>query len=215
MAKYIKKEMADLNGTGSTKAYYRLETMRKLEFDEFVKRCHSIYGAFSKSVIEGVMRAVCDHLAYEIANGYSVKIDGLGTFNAKLGVRSDKEMDSFEEGTSKHNATSIKVKGVSFRADKNLVREINKNCDLERGGEDRLRQSAFSQEERIEQALQYLREHGFMHVFDYASLTGLSYSTASRELRRIAANPTSGIVSRGSKSAKLYLLAPEKEDSAY
>ena len=31
MAQYVKKEMADLRGTGSTGAYYRLKTWRKLE----------------------------------------------------------------------------------------------------------------------------------------------------------------------------------------
>ena len=44
------------------------------------------------------MDAVIEQLAYEISNGYSVKIDGLGTFSAKLGVRKDKEMDSFDDG---------------------------------------------------------------------------------------------------------------------
>ena len=97
MPQYIKKEMPDLIGTGEKKAYYKLKTWRKLEFKEFVKRCSSIHRAYGKSVIEGVVTAVCEHLAYEIANGYSVKIDGLGTFTAKLGVCKDKEMDGFEE----------------------------------------------------------------------------------------------------------------------
>ena len=209
MAQYIKKEMADLHGKGSTGAYYRLKTWRKLEFDEFVNRCHNLHGAFGRSVIEGVVMAVCEHLAYELGNGYCVKIKGLGTFNARLGVRKDKEMDGFEEETTKRNAKIIEVTGVSFRADKELVREIDRNCDLERGGEERLRNPKFSAEERIERARQYLHQKGFMRVFNYASLTGLSYSTASRELRRIASDPSTGIISRGSKSSKLYLLAPE------
>lgn len=40
-----------------------------------------------------------------------------------------------------------------------------------------------------------------------ASLTGLSYSTDSRELLDIAADPASGIISQGRKSGKLYLPA--------
>ena len=212
MALYIKKEMADLRGTGSTGAYYRLKTWRKLEFDEFVERCHKLHRVYDKSVIEGVVMAVCEHLAYELGNGYCVKIDGLGTFNAKLGVRKDKEMDDFQEGSTKRNAKSIEVTGVSFRADKELVMGIDRNCDLERGGEDRLRKSKFTEEERIERARQYLRKNGFMRVFNYASLTGLSYTTASRELRNIADNPESGIISQGSKSAKIYILAPEPQN---
>ena len=209
MAKYIKKEIVDLNGKGTTQAYYRLKTWRKLEFEEFAERCHSLHPSFSKGLISGVLDAVIDQLAYEISNGYSVKIDGLGTFSAKLGVCKDKEMDSFEEGSKKLNAKSIEVTGVSLRVDKKLIREIDLNCDLERGGEERLRTSKLSQEERIEKARQYLQQNGFMRVNQYAILTGLSYSTASRELRRLAANPLSGIVSQGRKSSKLYLLRTE------
>ena len=209
MAQYIKKEMPDLNGTGEKKAYYKLKTWRKLDFNEFVKRCSSLHRTYGRSVIEGVVIAVCEHLAYEIGNGYCVKIDGLGTFTAKLGVREDKEMDDFEEGNTKRNAKSIEVTGVKFRADKNLVWEIDRNCDLERGGEERLRKPKYLPEERIVRARQFMQKNGFMHVDDYARLTGLSYSTASRELRNIASDPASGIISQGHKSGKLYLLEKE------
>jgi predicted histone-like DNA-binding protein len=212
MAKYIKKEMPDLNGTGEKRAYYKLKTWRKLEFDEFVKRCSSIHRTFGMSVIEGVLIAFREHRAYEISNGYSVKIDGLGVFTAKLGVRKDKEMDNFEEGTTQRNATSIEVPGINFRADKELIRLIDQKCDLERGGEERLRKPRYSQEERIAQARLYLKKRGFMHVGEYASLTGLSYTTASRELRRIASDPSSGITSQGRKSSKIYLPARVAED---
>lgn len=209
MPQYIKKEMPDMSGTGEKKAYYKLKTWRKLDSDEFVKRCSSIHRAYGKSVIQGVLTAVCEHLAYEISNGYSVKIDGLGTFTAKLGVRKDKEMESFEEGSTKRNALSIEVQGVSFRADRNLISEIDRNCDLERGGEERLRKPKTTLDQRTEKARQFLRKNAFMHVDEYASLTGLSYSTASRELRKIASDPTSGITSQGRKSGKLYLLAKD------
>lgn len=211
MPQYIKKEMPDMSGTGEKKAYYKLKTWRKLDSDEFVKRCSSIHRAYGKSVIQGVLTAVCEHLAYEISNGYSVKIDGLGTFTAKLGVRKDKEMESFEEGSTKRNALSIEVQGVLFRADKNLISEIDRNCDLERGGEERLRKPKTTLEQRTEKARQFLRKNAFMHVDEYASLTGLSYSTASRELRKIASDPTSGIISQGRKSGKLYLLAKDNQ----
>ena len=55
MAQYIKKEMPDMSGTGEQKAYYKLKTWRRLDFDEFVKRCSSIHRAYGKSVIEGVV----------------------------------------------------------------------------------------------------------------------------------------------------------------
>lgn len=212
MPQYIKKEMPDLSGTGEKKAYYKLKTWRKMEFKEFLKRCSAVHRAYAKSEIEGVVTAVCEHLAHEIANGYSVKIDGLGVFSAKLGVSKDKEIDDFEEGTTKRNAQSIEVTGVKYRADKNLIREIAQNCDLMRGGEERIKKPKLSQEERIERARQFLKEHGFMRVDEYVQLTGLSYSTASRELRRIVSDASSDITSQGNKSGKLYLLAKNTLD---
>ena len=209
MPQYIKKEMPDLNGTGEKKAYYKLKTWRKLDFNEFVKRCSSLHRTYGRSVIEGVVIAVCEHLAYEISNGYSVKIDGLGTFTAKLGVCEDKEMDDFEEGTTKRNARSIEVTGVKFRADKNLIWEIDQKCDLQRGGEERLRKPKYSPEERIEKARNFLKTHMFMRVPDYVQLTGLSRSTAAEELCKLDRDPSSGIMSRGSRSQKVYVLRPE------
>ena len=153
---------------------------------------------------------VCEQLADELSKGFNVKIDGLGTFHAKLGLNkfTSREMDSFEEGTRKLNAASLGVTGVGFRADKELVRAVAVKCKLERGGEDRLRKSKYTKEERIERAIQYLRKAGFMHVKDYAALNGLSYTTAYRELNRGLVGSAT-ITSRGSKSAKVYFLKPE------
>ena len=210
MARYIKKEIVDLKGSGSTKAYYKLKAWRRMDFDDFVECCHAHNGAFSKALLKGAMTAVCEELAYQISNGYSVKIDGMGTFSAKLGVRKDKEMDHFQEGEAKRNAQSIEVTGVSFKAEKELVNEIDRKCDLERGGEERLMRSKYSKEERIERARQFIQKNTYMRVQEYASLTGLAYSTAARELCSIASDPTSGIKSEGAKSGKLYLLAKEQ-----
>ena len=206
MAKYIKKEIVDLNGKGTTQAYYRMKTVGKMDHDDFVRRCHQSCGTFSKAEITGILATITEQLAYEIARGYSVKIDGLGTFTAKLGVSKDKERDNFEEGTSKRNAKSIEVTGVTLRVDKEMVEAIRSNCRLERGGVERLRVSRLTQEERIAKARHYLEEHGFMRVSNYASLTGLSHTTASRELRQLAQDPQTGITSQGEKSSKLYLL---------
>ena len=37
-AKYIKREIADLNGTGKTQAYYKMQLKPK-SFEEFVSQC--------------------------------------------------------------------------------------------------------------------------------------------------------------------------------
>lgn len=206
MAKYIKKEIVDLNGKGATQAYYRMKTWRKLETEEFVKRCHDLNGAFSESILKGALAALTQQLAYELANGYSVKLDELGVFNAKIGLCKDKEQDDFSEDGTRRNAASLQVTGVSLKVDKELVKAINKDCDLERGDDERLSRQTYTLEQRIERARDFIRKNGYMRSYEYAQLNGLAKSTASRELIRITSDPRSGIRSEGSKSSKLYLL---------
>lgn len=210
MAKYIKKEIADLNGTGSTQVYYRMKRGETLSFGDFIHQCHFYHQLCSPATIQAVMIAVCEQLSTELAKGNNVRIDGLGTFHAKLGLNNytpGRVMDTFEEGTTKRNAASLGVTGVGYKADKEFVRNVACKCKLERGGEDRLRKSKYTKAERIERAIRFLRREGFMHVKDYARLNGLSYSTAYRELNNGLVGESAVITSRGSKSARIYYLA--------
>ena len=209
MAKYIKKEIADLNGTGSTQVYYRMKRGETLSFADFIHQCHFYHQLCSPATIQAVMIAVCEQLSTELAKGNNVRIDGLGTFHAKLGLNNytpGRVMDTFEEGTTKRNAASLGVTGVGYKADKEFVRNVACKCKLERGGEDRLRKSKYTKAERIERAIRFLRREGFMHVKDYARLNGLSYSTAYRELNNGLVGESAVITSRGSKSARIYYL---------
>ena len=163
-AKYIKREVADLNGTGRTQACYKME-LQSMNFQQFVNLCHR-EGKMDESQILGVLSLVA--LKY-----------------------------------------SIMVNGVSYRADKELIRNTDRKCTLVRGGESRLKKSPFTQEERIQKAREYMKAHLFMKVPDYVQLTGLSRSTAAEELRKLASDPSTGITSRGQRSQKLYILRPE------
>ena len=206
-AKYIKREVADLNGTGHTQACYKME-LKPMTFQQFVSLCHR-EGRMDESMILGVLSLVSEKLALCMAEGFSVKLDGIGTFNAKLGVRDDVLPDAFEEGEPSHNAKSIMVNGVAYRADKTLIRNTDRKCTLVKGGVSRLKKSPFSPEERIEKARNFLKTHMFMRVPDYVQLTGLSRSTAAEELCKLARDPSTGIMSRGSRSQKVYVLRPE------
>ena len=208
-AKYIKKEIADLNGTGHTQAYYKMQTT-SMGYDEFVELCCR-EGAMPKDAIKGVLTLVSEKLALCMAEGRSVKIDGIGTFTARLGVRTDMLPDAFEPGEARHNAGAIEVKGVSYRADGELVDDCRHKCSLESGGVSRLHKPKSTLQERTEKARRYLKEHPLMRVDDYARLTGLSRTTASRELRSIVEDPSSGISYTGSRSQKYYILAKSQQ----
>ena len=203
-AKYIKKEIPDLNGTGQTQAYYKMK-LTPMSYEAFVKQC-AREGHTDESLILGVLSLVSEKLALCMAEGYSVKLDGIGTFNAKIGVRSDMLQDAFEEGERSRNAKTLMVTGVSYRADNNLINATDRKCTLERGGVSRLRKSKYSLEERIQKARDFLEKNRFMRVPDYVRLTGLSRTSASIELRKLEADPSSGITSRGIRSQKYYVL---------
>ena len=60
-AKYIKREIPDLNGTGRTQAYYQMELTPK-SYEEFVGQC-AREGNMEESQILAVMSLVSEKLA--------------------------------------------------------------------------------------------------------------------------------------------------------
>ena len=205
MAKYIKQEMPNMNGTDEPQVYYRLKTDRNISSKEFVRRISRNGSAADRGEIEGILIRIADGLAELLGNGYSVTLNGIGTFKASLGLKEDKEMDSFDGKDTKRNARSLQLTNINLRADKTLVEEANRRCKLERAGESRLRQSPYSKEQRLQLALEYLEKNGAMHIADYMELTGLSRTTATLELKAFRQDPSSGITFVGRGSSKVYV----------
>ena len=210
MARYIKQELPDLHKTGEKKAYYRMKTERKIDFNQFVDLISSHNSGISKGEAFSVLMHATDTLAELLAQGYSVTIDEMGTFKATVGLVKDKEMDSFEEGTPKLNARSLRVDGVSFKADKRLIVNVDKRCELKRAGVSLLCRSTFTKEERLLKALEYLNAHGAMKVKNYVELTGLSHTVAAKELREFENDTASGITSIGRLAGKVYVRRMEE-----
>ena len=210
MARYIKQELPDLRRTGEKKAYYRLKTEQKIDFNQFIDRISSHNSGISRGEAFRVLMHATDTLAELLAEGYSVTIDDMGTFKATVGLVEDKEMDSFEEGSPKLNARSLKIDGVSFQADKKLIVNVDKRCDLKRAGTSRLCRSPFTREERLQKAQEYLKSHGAMKVKNYMELTGLSHTIAAKELREFENDAASGITSIGRLAGKVYVRRMEE-----
>ena len=207
MAKYIKQEMNDLNGKGEGKVYYRLQTERNISFNEFTQQIEEHHGMMNRGLVKNVMTHVVDVMAKLLGDGYSVTIDGLGTFKATIGLEEDKVMDTFEGDETKRNARSLRLTGINYRADKELIKKSNSHCKLERAGESRLHRSPYTKEERLKLALQFLSEHGAMRVAEYMDLTGLSRTMAAMELKAFRQDASSGITFIGRGSAKVYVKA--------
>ena len=136
----------------------------------------------------------------------SVTLDGIGTLSPALGLKKGREREEPDGSGTRRNATSIEVNDVHFRVDKELVREVNRHCRLERSStQRRLYRSKYTPEERLALALRFLEEHPFMRVGEYAALTGLSQTTAGQELRRWAQTEGSGIDAKGVRSHRVYV----------
>ena len=214
MARYIKQEMPDLQGTGKTKCYYRLEKRRNLSTDEFLERAGA-HGILDKGILEHALSKITEQLVEELADGYTVTLDGIGTFQATLGVKKDKEMDTIDGDEVKRNAKSIEVKNVRYVSDKEMVKGVNKRCELSRAGVSRVNRSPYTKKQRLKLAQGYLSDtsHPFMRVADYVELTGLPRSTATKELRMFAEDHSTGIDTSGRGTAKVYVKRIESKEA--
>lgn len=205
MAKYIKQEFKSINDDSENKAYYRMETSRRVTMAEFVKEISIPGYGISEGTAVQVFSQAATSLARLMAHGCAVTIDGIGTFKATIGVCKDKEQDAFVADKPQRNAQSIEVNGVHYRADKALVKAVRSQCTLERGQQSRIKRSPYTLEERISRAIAFIEEHGYMRTRDYANLNELSLSTATVELRKVRKEEASGIKAIGRGSSLIYV----------
>jgi predicted histone-like DNA-binding protein len=220
MLKYYKLEQRDSFDMHKTRTVYRLLAGGHVTEEQFIKMVAHRRG-FSESVIAGVLTDVAEELALLLGGGDSVSLPGIGSFS--LGVRLKKgrkqqldeeqeELEGTRREATEPNARNIELHHLNFRKDKELFRKIQVRFDqqtLKRvGGKEgrRITIDDTTQQQRIAAAHQYLQEHHFMHVSDYAALTGLSYSSAQRELRELDRYQFSGITSEGRGSHRVYVL---------
>ena len=160
--------------------------------------------------VKAALSGLADMMAERMAMGYSVRLEGIGVFSASLGLAEGKEREQ-SEGPHR-NAANIKVRGVNFRADRRLVAHTDANCHPERTTRRFASSSArYTPQERLRLALDYVATHGRLRLDDYVRLTGLTRSTASRELCRLAADASSGLRASGRGPVKCYVAAAPSE----
>lgn len=205
MARYIMEEMPDLQKTGKRITYPKFARIDNASLKDLAERVGLVSG-FSAGDIEGVLLQTAIEMAHLMAEGRSVKIDGIGTFTPALALRRFKEREEAGEGGKHRNAQSICVGGVNFRVDRTMIRKINESCRLERAPWKQQRSSQkFTPEQRLALAVKYLDEHPFLTVGSYRRLTGLLQTAATNELRQWADLPDSGIDTAGRGSHRVYI----------
>jgi predicted histone-like DNA-binding protein len=213
MANYVIKEMAAGMGNGKEgRIFPKMQVYTEFDYDKVVELVHTNSPAFSEATVRGVLDTLAVVMKSYLPMGHTMKIDNLGVFSLSLefaGNETDtanqQETQETQETGSKKKYYHVRVKGVNFKVDKRLVDAINKENTFERTSGNSTSPSPYTPEERLQRALQHIDKHGFITLQEYANLNRLSYSSASRELAKLVANPHSGIKPKGAGSHKVWV----------
>ncbi len=206
MAEYQMQEISFMGKDGKRVLYPRMVMNNQVDLEYLIKNIHCS-STFSPGDIVGLVKSLTQTIAQAMAEGHSVKVDGLGIFTPALALREGVERENPEKGGKKVNAASIYVENINFRADRQLIQETEQNCRLIRSRSKPRRSSKrYTPEQRLELARTYLKEHTVMRVEDYCQLTGLLHNSAAKELKSWAEDANNGITTEGRGSHKFYML---------
>ena len=196
MAKYILKEMAEGMADGHKTLYPKMQTYSLHDYETVIEHMRDYAGSISAGMIRAVFDALVSVMNSWMPMGHNIKIDGLGVFSLTLGFDNPK-------AKNRH----VCIKGINFKPDPKLLQALNKEATFERGESDVQvpQKTKLSREERLARAKAIIAKNGFMTLYDYANATCQSRSVASKDLRQIVADPTSGITTRGSHSHKVWI----------
>ena len=206
MANYVIKEMPAGMGNGKKgRIFPKMQVYTEFDYDKVVELIHTNSPAFSQATIRGVLDTFGVVLKNYLPMGHTMKIDNLGVFSLALEFADEMTEKDAQDTAPKTNYRHVKVKGVNFKVDKKLIKEINRENSFERVSGNTVSRSPYSIEERQQRALQHIDKHGFITLQDYANLNRLSRSSASRELSKFVSDPASGIQAKGSGSHKVWI----------
>ena len=218
MANYYLQKLPEGMKEGENIVYPRMQTYTLHDFDTVLNHMHT----YAANISEGTMRAVLEALAETMKTwmpmGHNIKIDGLGVFSLTLGfdtstpsekalAKGQVENDGEKGKEPKSKYRHICIKGINFKPDAELLANMNREATFDKVETDVVvpKKGALSRDERIERAKDVIDKNGFMTLSDYVVATGLSRTGASLDLKEVVADPTSGIMSRGSHSHKVWV----------
>ena len=211
MAKYILKEMAEGMADGHKALYPKMQTYSLHDYETVIEHMRDYAASFSEGTIRGVFDTLVSVMVSWMPMGHNIKIDGLGVFSLTLGFDesspSEKEALKNVDDNPKTKYRHVCIKGINFKPDAKLLQALNDEATFERGEADVLvpQKTKLSREERLARAKAIIEKNGFMTLYDYANATHQSRSVASKDLRQIVADPTSGITTRGTHSHKVWV----------
>ncbi len=211
MPKYILQELPGEMTDGKKIVYPKMQTYSLHDYETVIEHMRDYAGSISDGMIRAVFDALLSVMKSWMPMGHNIKIDGLGVFSLTLGFDESSLSEKAElknvDNDPKTKYRHVCIKGINFKLDQKLLQALNKEATFERGESDVQvpQKTTLTREERIARAKAIIAKNGFMTLYDYANATHQSRSVASKDLRQIVADPTSGITTRGNHSHKVWV----------
>lgn len=211
MPKYVLQELPEEMTDGKKIVYPKMQTYSLHDYETVIEHMRDYAGSFSEGTIKAVFDALLSVMKSWMPMGHNIRIDGLGVFSLTLGFDESSPSEKAElknvDNDPKTKYRHVCIKGINFKPDQKLLQALNKEATFERGESDVQvpQKTTLTREERIARAKAIIAKNGFMTLYDYANATHQSRSVASKDLRQIVTDPTSGITTRGNHSHKVWV----------
>ena len=217
MPKYVLQELPGEMTDGKKIVYPKMQTYSLHDYETVIEHMRDYAGSISDGMIRAVFDALASVMKSWMPMGHNIKIDGLGVFSLTLGFDESSPSEKAELKNADDNPKTkyrhVCIKGINFKPDPKLLQALNKEASFERGEADVQvpQKTTLSREERLARAKAIIEKNGFMTLYDYANATHQSRSVASKDLRQIVADSTSGITTRGTHSHKVWIAKNEDD----
>ncbi|MCR8893543.1 hypothetical protein [Bacteroides sp. ET336] len=136
--------------------------------------------SLTASDVWGVLTALQTEFYNAFSEGYSVNLEGIGSFNLSLKCAPDVDPKYV-------SSKDIKVKGIRFVPDKKLLEMLNK-VHFEHDIDDSRHSGNMEQADIIVKIDRYFVYNRFMRRADFEKLTGFNKSKALRTLKILVAD---------------------------
>jgi hypothetical protein len=215
MPKYVLKELPGDMTEGRTVIYPKMKTYSLYDYEIVIYHMCKLSSILSEAAIRAVFCTLVEEMQISMPLGHNIKIDGLGVFSLSLGFDTStaseeelaRKLAGEDDDDPKLKYRHVCIKGINFKPDPDLLKEMNRLASFENAGADIVapRESIYSYEERQAKARAIIDKQGFMTLSDYADATGQSKTGASRDLKRLVADASTGIVAHGDYSHKIWV----------
>lgn len=139
------------------------------------------HGMMRKSEVEFAVTQFMDVVASHLKKGSNVSIEGLGRFKVTLG--SEGKITSFKTPRS----NKIKVKGVQFWPEKELVDYMNRNQEFKRTQQPTQSARISAEELKVKLRTGWFKNHRMITRKELETFAHLSTSTAKNRIKELIA----------------------------